>query len=113
MMMNEAPPDPGQSPEEVDAYEIPVQRPREYVFVLNYLGRLTALVGDCWIDIAPMHVSFPLSDIAEVALDIGRTIGCSAYISDFQPPALETQHDPQRWTTADGVIYDPRTPPAP
>jgi hypothetical protein len=72
MMMNEAPPDPGQPPEEAEAYEIPGQRQGEYVFVLNYLGRLTALVGDCWVDIAPMPVSFPLSDIAEVALDIGR-----------------------------------------
>jgi hypothetical protein len=113
MMTNEAPPDPGQPPEEADAYEIPGQRPGEYVFVLNYLGRLTALVGDCWIDIAPMPVSFPLRDIAEVALDIGRTVGCSSYVNDFQPPALQTQHDPPVWTTADGLIYDPRTPPQP
>ena len=113
MMMNEAPPDPGQPPEDADAYEIFGQRPGEYVFVLNYLGRLTALVGDCWIDIAPMPVSFPLSDIAEVALDIGRTVGCSSYVNDFQPPALQTQHDPPVWTTADGLIYDPRTPPLP
>jgi hypothetical protein len=113
MMMNEAPPDPGQRPEEADAYEIPGQRQGEYVFVLNYLGRLTALVGDCWVDIAPMPVSFPLSDIAEVALDIGRTVGCSSYVNDFEPPALEPQHDPPVWTTAEGLTYDTRTPPQP
>ena len=96
MMMNEAPPDPGQPPEEADAYEIPGQRQGEYVFALNYLGRLTAFVGDCWVDIA---------------LDIGRTVGCSSYVNDFQPPAVETQHDPPVWTTAEGLIYDPRTPP--
>lgn len=113
MMANEAPPDPGQPIEDADAYEIPGQHPGEYVFVLNYLGRLTALVGDCWIDIAPMPVSFPLSDIAAVALDIGRDVGCSSYVNDFQPPTFEAPHDPPVWTTADGLIYDPRTPPQP
>lgn len=111
MMMNEAPSEPGKPPTEGDAYEIPGQRAGEYVFVLNYLGRLTVLVGDCWIDIAPMPVTFPLSDLAEVALEIGRTVGCSPYVNDFEPPTFETSHDPPVWTTADGWIYDPRTPP--
>jgi hypothetical protein len=113
MMMNEAPSAAGQAPNDTDAYEVPGQRPGEHVFVLNYLGRLMVLVGDCWIDIAPVSVSFPLSDIAEVALDIGRSVGCSAYVNDFEPPVFDTTHEPPRWTTADGLIYDPRTPPQP
>ena len=113
MMANEAPLEPGTTPTEADAYEIPGQRAGEYVFVLNYLGRLMVLVGCCWVDVAPMPVTFPLGDIAEVALDIGRTVGCSAYIDDFEPPAFDTPRDPLSWTTADGLIYDPRTPPEP
>lgn len=113
MMMNEAPSDSSQPPQEAEADEMPSQRPGEYVFVLNYLGRLTVLVGDCWVDIAPVPVSFPVSDIAEAALDIGRTVGCSSYINDFEPPTLDTTRDRPRWTTADGLIYDPRTPPQP
>src|SRR5262245_33637389 len=111
MMMDEAPPNASKAPEDADAYEIAGQRPGEYVFVLNYVGRLTVLVGDCWIDISPIPVSVPLSDVAEKALDIGRTVGCSSYVNDFQPPAFDTPHDPSAWTTADGLTYDPRTPP--
>jgi hypothetical protein len=46
-------------------------------------------------------------------LDIGRTVGCSAYVDDFEPPVFNTPNDPGYWTTADGLIYDPRTPPQP
>jgi hypothetical protein len=40
-------------------------------------------------------------------------VGCSAYVDDFEPPVFNTAHDPGYWTTADGLIYDPRTPPEP
>jgi hypothetical protein len=60
-----------------------------------------------------MPVSFPLSDIAVAALDFGRTVECSSHVNDFQAPALERQHDPPVWTTADGLIYDPGTLPQP
>jgi hypothetical protein len=113
MMLEESPPAPDKSPPDADAYEISDQLPGDYVFVLNYLGRLTVLVGNCLIDISPVPPKSPVSQIAEAALDIGRTVGCSAYVNDFEPPTFGTPHDPPVWTTADGLIYDPRTPPQP
>jgi hypothetical protein len=113
MMLEESPPTPDQTPPDADAYEMTGQRPGEYVFVLNYLGRLTVIVGNCTVDVSPMPPTSPVSEIAHAALDIGRTVGCSAYVDDFEPPVFSTSHDPGYWTTADGLIYDPRTPPQP
>jgi hypothetical protein len=87
------------------------QQPGEHVFVLNYLGRLTAIVGNCTVDISPIPSTSPVSEIAEAALDIGRTVGCSAYVDDFEPPTIDMSRG--YWTTAEGLIYDPRTPPEP
>jgi len=112
MMLDEAPPSPDRPPPDADAYEIAGQDPGEYVFVLNYLGRLTAIVGDCAIDIAPNPSTGALGEIADAALDIARTVGCSAYVDDFQPPVIDPNRDFGAWTTADGLVYDPRTPPS-
>ena len=49
--------------------------------------------------------------IAGVALDIARTVGCSAYVDDLQPPILDTGKVSGVWRTADRWTYDPRTPP--
>lgn len=112
MMGDEAPPDSSRQPPDADAYEITGQQPGEYVFVLNYLGRLTVIVGDCAIDIAPNPSTLPLGEIAEMALDIVRSVGCSSYVDDFQPPVTGAS-DFGGWTTSDGLVYDPRTPPRP
>jgi hypothetical protein len=111
MITDEAPADPSKSLEDADAYEIGGQQPGEYVFVLSYVGRLTVLVGECWIDISPMPGAVPPNDVAQAALDIGRTVGCSSYVNDFQPPAIDTNRDVGAWTTADGLTYEPKTPP--
>ena len=94
-----------------EAYEIDSQRSGEYVFVLNYVGRLTAIVHSCVVSIAPMLSAVRLNELADAALDIGRTIGCSPYVNDFEPPTFDAPREPPRWTTADGLTYDPRTPP--
>lgn len=99
---------PGQPPE---AYEVPGQDSGEYVFVLTYLGRLTAIGGNCMVSIMPSGFPVPLADIAGVALDIARTVGCSAYVDDLQPPILDTGKVSGVWSTADRWTYDPRTPP--
>jgi hypothetical protein len=97
MVLEESPPTPNKTPPDADAYEMSGQRPGQYVFVLNYLGCLTVIVGNCRVDISPIPATSPVSEIAEAALDIGRTVGCSAYVNDFQPPAFETPHDPPVW----------------
>jgi hypothetical protein len=111
MMLEEAQPIPDKHPPDADAYEMADQHPGEHVFVLNYLGRLTVIVGNCRIEIMPMPVTMPSAELADAALNIGRTVGCSAYVDDFQPPKLDTSRNYGYWTTADGLIYDPRTPP--
>ena len=109
MVMEEAPEDPSKA----DAYEIACQRPGEYVFVLSYVGRMTVLAGHSWIDVFPISVSVPAGDVAEKALEIGRMVGGSAYVDDFQPPAAQAPHGWSGWTTADGLTYDSGTPPQP
>jgi hypothetical protein len=113
MMLEESPPTPDKTPPDADAYEMSGQRPGEHVFVLNYLGRLTVIVGNCTVDLSPIPITSPVNEIAEAALDIGRTVGCSAFVDDFEPPVFDTIREPLPWTTADGLIYDPRTPPQP
>ena len=113
MMLEEAPPAPDQQPPDTDAYEITGQRPGEYVFVLNYVGSLRVIVGNCLIETMPRPITAPLSELVDAVLDIGRTVGCTAYVNDFQQPTIDTDRDFGVWTTSDGLIYDPRTPPQP
>lgn len=96
-----------------EAYEVPCPNPGEFVFVLNYLGDLTAISGNCVVRIMPGPHTVPLGDLAEPALEIARTVGCSPYVDDFEPPVLDTSKVTGAWTTADGWVYDPRTPPQP
>lgn len=103
----------GQGPAEAEAYEIAGLNDGEFVFVLNYLGDLTAIAGNCVVRIMPSPNTVPLGDLAEPALEIARAVGCSPYVDDFEPPVLDTTTVTEAWTTADGLVYDPRTPPQP
>jgi hypothetical protein len=96
---------------DADAYEISGQLPGEYVFVLDYLGDVTAIAGNCITHVMPSSLTASLADLAAPALEIARTVGCSPYVDDAVPPVLERSNPPTRWSTADGMIYDPRTPP--
>lgn len=96
-----------------EAYEITGQREGEYVFVLNYLGHVRAVVGQCVVEIMPMAIGrestsevIDLSKLADVALDIGRTVGCSAYQNDFTLP-----HVPEEWRNQPVGWYTEGLPP--
>lgn len=102
---------PSGADEPPEAYEIPTPESDEFAFVLNYLGRVTAITGNCVISIMPSGFTVPLTQIVEPALDIARTVGCTAYLNDLQPPSVNTARVQGVWTTADGTTYDPRTPP--
>ncbi|WP_196109285.1 hypothetical protein [Mycobacterium tuberculosis] len=52
---------------------------------------MRAIVGDCVIHIMPMGTGVELSKLADLALDIGRSVGCSAYENDFTLPDIPTQ----------------------
>jgi hypothetical protein len=58
-------------------------------------------------------LSASMAELVDAALDIVRTVGCSAYVDDFQPPTIDASRSYGYWTTANGLIYDPRTPPQP
>jgi hypothetical protein len=96
---------------DADAYEISGQRSGEYVFVLDYLGDVTAIAGNCITHVMPSAPTVSLGDLAAPALQIARTVGCSPYVDDAVPPVFERRDPSTRWSTADGMIYDPRTPP--
>ncbi len=61
------------------------------MFVLGYLGHVRAIVGNSYRDLADGHTRVELSKLADVALDIGRSAGCSAYENDFTLPDIPTQ----------------------
>jgi hypothetical protein len=84
-----------------EAYQIAGPGREEYVFVLKYLGHVRAVVGRCVVHIMPMGTGIELSTLADVALDIARTVGCSAYQNDFTLPDLpeEWSNQPVGWTT--------------
>ena len=98
---------PGERPEDAEAHELPQSHPDEYVFVLNYLGQLTAISGNCVVHLMSRPVRPPLSALADVALEIARKVGCSAYVDDFEPPTHGPVKESGGWTTADGWTYDP------
>jgi len=113
MMADEAPREWDRSGLDAAAYEVDLSAPGAYAFVLNYLGSLTVIVGNCRVEIMPTPVTIPLAELEDAALDIVRTVGCSAYVDDFQPPTIDASRSYGYWTTANGLIYDPRTPPQP
>jgi hypothetical protein len=112
MMREECPPRLDFRSPNPEAYEISGQRPGEYVFVLNYLPRLTAIVGNCVTDIMPRGTGIELSKLADVALDIGRSVGCSAYQNDFTMPDFpeEWRNQPVGWSTEGFPPYIPGLP---
>ncbi len=54
--------------------------------MLNYLATVTAVVGKCVVQFMPMGTGIELRKLADVAVDIGHTVGCSAYQNDFTLP---------------------------
>lgn len=93
-----------------EATELAATEPSQYVFALDYLGRLTAIVGTCVVDILPFPLTTPLTTFADAAIAIARQVGCSPYIDDLTP-TLQSNNITGAWSTADGWTYDPRTPP--
>jgi hypothetical protein len=93
-----------------EAYEIAGPQRGEYVFVLHYLGHVWAIVGNCVVDITPMTIGMELSEVVDlsklayVALDIGRTVGYSAYDNDV-PESWRNQ--PVGWSTEGFPPYIP------
>lgn len=119
MMQEECPPGLDLRTPNREAYEITGERPGEYVFILNYLGHVRAVVDNCVIHIMPMGTGIELSELADVALDIGRTVGCSAYDNDFTPPDFpkEWRDQPVGWCAEGAPPYiaglsDPKHPTA-
>ncbi|RAV12848.1 hypothetical protein DQP57_09005 [Mycobacterium colombiense] len=87
-----------------EAYEISGPQPGEYVFILHYLGHVRAVVGNCVVHIMPMGTGVELSELADPALDIGRTVGCSPYENDFTLPEFPDEWRDQSvgWRAEDG-----------
>ncbi|MGE2833431.1 hypothetical protein [Mycobacterium sp. SMC-4] len=69
--------------------------------------------GQCVVTLMPSGAPVPLDELTHPAQVIARTVGCSPYVDDFEPPVIDQSNMTGGWTTADGLIYDPRTPPQP
>jgi hypothetical protein len=115
MMREECPPGTDLRTPNPEGYEIADPQRGEYVFVLYYLGHVRAIVGNCVVYIMPMVIGTELSEVidlsklADVALDIGRTVGCSAYQNDFTLPEVpeEWRNQPVGWSTEGFPPYIP------
>ncbi|OBG30042.1 hypothetical protein A5673_04115 [Mycobacterium sp. E3198] len=70
---------------------------------------MRAVVGDCVVEIMPLGTGIDLSSLADVALDIGRTVGCSAYQNDFTLPDVPEawRNQPRGWSTEGVPPYLP------
>lgn len=90
------------------ASEVATDRPDEYVFLFNYVGRVTALVGHCRVDVMPSlglikrfdneYLGLELADFIDAALRIGRTVGCTPYEDDFVRPDFPDKWFRHGWT---------------
>jgi hypothetical protein len=115
MIREECPPGTDLRTPNPEAYEIAGPQRGEHVFVLYYLGHVRAIVSNCVIHIMPMAIGtesgevIDLSKLADVALDIGRTVGCSAYENDFTLPDVPDgwRNQPVGWSTEGFPPYIP------
>jgi hypothetical protein len=79
----------------------------EYAFLQHYADAVTAIVGNCRISVHPPTEHKDLAELVDPALEIGRTVGCSAYQNDFVPPS-----HPMSWTSWGVGPGNPGIPPS-
>jgi hypothetical protein len=76
------------------------QSPGEYVFLRHYVHAVTAIVGSCSISLSSFD--HEPAELIEPALEIGRTVGCSAYKDDFVPPVWPAEWGQTSWGVGPG-----------
>jgi hypothetical protein len=84
------------------ASEVPTGRPDEHVFLFESLRDLRVIVGTCDVGILVYAEEVSLRDLVDAALEIGRTVGCSAYEDDFVRPEF-----PEKWTRTSWTAFPP------
>ena len=96
------------------ASEINGLAPGEYAFLQHYANAVTAIVGNCRVSIHPPDEYRELAVLVEPALDIGRTVGCSAYRNDFsRPPIPDQWRNPSQGIGPGFPGFPPTVPPGP
>jgi hypothetical protein len=78
----------------------------EYVFLRHYVNGLTAIVGNCRVSLSAPG---DLTDLVEPALEVARSVGCSAYLDDFVRPPFPDEWRGTNWGVGPGF---PGFPPA-
>jgi hypothetical protein len=78
----------------------------ESVFVRHYVNTLTAIVGNCQVSLSAPG---DLTALVEPALEVARSVGCSAYLDDFVRPPLPDECRGTNWGVGPGI---PGFPPA-
>ncbi len=96
------------------ASEITGLAPGEYAFLQHYANAVTAIVGNCRVSVHPPDTYGDLAGLVDPALEIGRTVGCSAYRNDFVPPPLPEEWRQANWGIGPGSPgFSPGVPPGP
>jgi hypothetical protein len=80
----------------------------EYVFLRQYVNALTAIVGNCQVSLSAPGDLRPSSS---PALEVGRSVGCSAYLDDFVRPPLPDEWRRTNWGVGPGIPGFPPGPP--
>jgi hypothetical protein len=88
--------------------EVPGSGPGEYVFLRHYVNALTAIVGNCQVSLSAPG---DLTALVEPALEVGRSVGCAAYLDDFVRPPLPDEWRPTNWGVGPGIPGFPPGPP--
>ena len=86
----------------------------EYAFLQHYADAVTVVVGSCRISVHPSDDYQDLTRLVDPALEIGHTVGCSAYQNDFVPPPLPEARTRPSWGVGPGSPgLPPSVPPGP
>jgi hypothetical protein len=96
------------------ASEVSGLGPGEYAFVRKFAHSVTAIVGHCRVSVHPPDDYQDLAELIEPALEIGRSVGCSAYENDYVPSPLPDDWPIKNWGIAPGTEgFPPGVPPGP
>ena len=94
--------------DELEDVDRPLASLREYVFLRHYVNALTAIVGNCQVSLSAPG---DLTALVVPALEVGRSVGCAAYLDDFARPPLPDEWRPTNWGVGPGIPGFPPGPP--
>lgn len=95
------------------ASEVSGLGPGEYAFVRKFADSVAAIVEHCRVSVHPPDNYHDLAELIEPALEIGRSVGCSAYENDYVPSPVPDEWPIKNWGIGPGIEGFPPAAPGP